>query len=494
VDARELRRAAAVVPIDRAGRVLVGKRTLAARSYPGYIAFPGGGLESGDERLPRALTNAPDPELRGCALRELGEETGRWPLVTRGLETPSREAAARFCESVARGAPIDDVLRACELVLDDRALVPLGLWVTSDHRPARFAVQQFLLRVDGDDAFVCATPNDELDGIHWCAPRDIRARFEIGDELLLPPIRHVVLALAAGLSHDETLRELLAVRPPDEPEAREIAFGIAVQPLRSPTLPPATTTNTILVGHGDFVVVDPATHDADERARFDALLDLLATRGRRARAILLTHHHIDHMSDVERLVASRRLPVWAHRLTAERIDVEVARTIEDDEVIVIDGARPKRLRALFTPGHAAGHLAFLDEETGVLIAGDMVASEGSILIDPSEGHMGTYLASLRRLLSVGARRVLPAHGPLLFDGMLRLEEHLAHRLHRQEQVHGALRREGSGATCEEIAQQVYAGAIPPAALPLAARSVESAVALLVEERRARRLGDRYLAA
>lgn len=493
MDAKHLRRAAAVVPIDRDGRVLVGKRTIAARSYPGYIAFPGGGLEPGDERLPRVLDDAADPELRGCALRELGEETGRWPLVTRALERPSAERARRFCSAIGAGRAVDDVLREEELLLDDRALVALGLWVTSDHRPARFAVQQFLLPVDGDESFVCAEPNDELDRITWCAPRDIVAGFEVGDELLLPPIRHVVLALSAGLSAEETRARLLAVRPPDEPEAREIAFGIAVQPLRSPTLPPATTTNAILVGHDDFIIVDPATHDVEERARFDALLDLLASRGRNARAILLTHHHVDHVSDVQRLVDTRGLPVWAHPLTADRVPFGVARTIADDETIPIEGTRTKKLRAIFTPGHAPGHLAFLDEETGVLIAGDMVASEGSILIDPAEGHMGTYLASLRRLLTVGARRVLPAHGPVLFDGPLRLEEQLAHRLVRQEQVHAALPRTGAGTSPEEIAGQVYAGAIPAAALPLAARSVESVLVLLIEEGRARRTDVGFLA-
>lgn len=492
-DGTRLRRAAAVVPVRADGHVLVGQRTVAARSYPGYIAFPGGGLEDDDGRLPRAVLGVDDAELRGCALRELGEETGRWPLATAALERPSPKHVRRFTDVLVSGMPLAAALLESALVLDDRALLPLNMWVTSDHRPMQFAVKQYVLRVSDDNDFVRTGANDEFSSLRWCSPFEIRTRWQRGDELLLPPIRHVVLALTDGTSWDDTVKRLIAVRPPDEPEAREIAYGIAVQPLRTPTLPPATTTNTVLVGHGDFIIIDPATPYADERARFDALLSLLESRGRRATAIVLTHHHIDHVGDVARLATTRGLPVWAHAETAARVPFPIARTIADDEILVVEGSPAKRLRALFTPGHAAGHLAFLDEETGVLIAGDMVASEGSILIDPSEGHMGTYLASLRRLLTVGAKRVLPAHGPLLYDGEARIAEHLAHRLMRQEQVRAALPRSGPGLLPSELAQTIYAGTLPDTALPLAARSVEAALALLVEEGAAHTANGRTVA-
>jgi ribonuclease/clavin/mitogillin len=487
-----VRRAAAVVPVRADGHVLVGQRTVAARSYPGYIAFPGGGLEEDDGRLPRVVDDVDDADLRGCALRELGEETGRWPLVTEALERPSPEHVRRFTDTLVSGLPLAAALLESALLLDDRALLPLNIWVTSDHRPMRFAVKQYVMRVSDDTDFVRTGANDEFSSLRWCSPSEIRTRWQQGDELLLPPIRHVVFALTDGTTWEDTVTRLVDVRPPDEPEAREIAYGISVQPLRTPTLPPATTTNTVLVGHGDFLIIDPATPYADERARFDALLDLLESRGRRPLAIVLTHHHIDHVGDVVRLSTTRGLPVWAHEETASRVPFPIARTIADDDMLVIDGPPTKRMRALFTPGHAAGHLAFLDEETGVLIAGDMVASEGSILIDPSEGHMGTYLASLRRLLTVGVKRVLPAHGPMLYEGAARLAEHLAHRLQRQEQVWATLPRDMPGLTAREIAERIYGGAVPDAVLPLAARSVEAALALLVEEGLARTTAGRTI--
>ena len=61
----------------------------------------------------------------------------------------------------------------------------------------------------------------------------------------------------------------------------------------------------------------------------------------------------------------------------------------------------------------------------------MVAGVGTILIDPSEGDMAVYLASLERLLARPPMMLLPAHGPEIADGHRKLSEYLAHRRMRE---------------------------------------------------------------
>jgi glyoxylase-like metal-dependent hydrolase (beta-lactamase superfamily II) len=80
------------------------------------------------------------------------------------------------------------------------------------------------------------------------------------------------------------------------------------------------------------------------------------------------------------------IPIAAHPATARRLAgrVEVTHTIEDGETAY--GAT-----AIFTPGHAEGHLCYAVGDA--TIAGDMVAGLGTILIDPVEGDMAVYLAS-----------------------------------------------------------------------------------------------------
>ena len=109
-----------------------------------------------------------------------------------------------------------------------------------------------------------------------------------------------------------------------------------------------------------------------------------------------------------------RLPVAAHRLTAESLKNQfpVNRFIEDDEVLMLEGEPIMKLRALHTPGHARGHLCFYDQTNGALITGDNVVGFGSVLIDPPEGDMQKYLDSLNRMRALPKVSVLlPGHGP-----------------------------------------------------------------------------------
>src|SRR5690606_40022032 len=47
--------------------------------------------------------------------------------------------------------------------------------------------------------------------------------------------------------------------------------GVWRASLRTPTLPPATATNTLIVGTRRLAVIEPATPHADERAALDAM-------------------------------------------------------------------------------------------------------------------------------------------------------------------------------------------------------------------------------
>jgi glyoxylase-like metal-dependent hydrolase (beta-lactamase superfamily II) len=156
--------------------------------------------------------------------------------------------------------------------------------------------------------------------------------------------------------------------------------------------------------------------------------------------------------------------------------VDVTRTIEDGETVC--GAT-----AIFTPGHAEGHLCF--EVGSSTIAGDMVAGIGTILIDPSEGDMTLYLESLEKLRARPQTTILPAHGPAIPDGHAKLTEYLAHRRMREERVLAALASTGGGSVGALVA--ICYRDTPPVLWPLAERSLLAHLAKLVREGRAREI-------
>ncbi len=272
-----------------------------------------------------------------------------------------------------------------------------------------------------------------------------------------------------------------------EPYVLDGAPWIRAIPLRTPTLPPATRTNCYIVGDSaQALAIDPATPYADEQGRLDAYL---VQEGITLAAIVLTHHHVDHVGDAARLAAKHGVPVWAHRETASRVAgrVNVTRTLDDGERLDAGGSE---LRAVFTPGHAPGHLAFVDTAARAIVAGDMVASVGTIIIEPGDsGDMRLYLESLRRLkreVDAGATRLLPAHGPPIVDGGARLDFYVAHRLEREARVAAALGE--AAATVEALLPAAYPD-VPVAIYPLAARSLLAHLQKLEYDGRARRHAD-----
>jgi ribonuclease/clavin/mitogillin len=256
------------------------------------------------------------------------------------------------------------------------------------------------------------------------------------------------------------------------PELTVAAPGIVALALRTPTLPPAAHTACYLVGDGEMVAVDPGSPYPDQQ---DALAEAVKARGELV-AVLLTHHHGDHTGGAAALAAATGAPIWAHAETAAAMPgVTVARQLADGEVIAVGG---RALRAMHTPGHAVGHLCFRDEASAAVIAGDMVAGLGTILIDPSGGHMATYLASLAQMLAAGTGALLPAHGPVIADGPAKLREYIAHRNMREARVRAALG--DTPKTAAELCAIAYADT-PSFLWPLAERSLLAHLVKLVED-------------
>jgi glyoxylase-like metal-dependent hydrolase (beta-lactamase superfamily II) len=362
--------------------------------------------------------------------------------------------------------------------------------ITPEWAPIRFDATYYLVDA-GDVTPDTANAGGELVAGEWIRPADAIARWTRGERLTSPIVMGMMAALLPGL--EGAPARLTAYC---EEEARmgrlwDLVPGVGMCMVRSPTLPPATHTNCFVVGGRELVVIDPGSPYAEEQAALDDAIDRHAAAGRRVREIWITHHHHDHIGGAAHLAARLGVPVAAHPVTAELIRdrVRVDRMISDGDVLVLPGddrTPERRLRAVFTPGHTPGHHCYLEETTGFVIAGDMVAGIGTIVIDPSEGDMADYLASLERMKGLQPRALLPAHGPVMPAALAKLDEYIAHRLMREGKVAAALRARGE-ASAAELVPDVYQD-VSPSLFGLAERSLIAHLVKLAREGRARDAG------
>ena len=276
---------------------------------------------------------------------------------------------------------------------------------------------------------------------------------------------------------------------------RSLAPHIQWLPVRTPTLPPATHTNTFLVGTKEVVLIEPATPYEDEQDVMVQWVEDAQAAGATLVAILATHHHPDHVGGAVALKERLGLPLWGHDMTAQRLEgvVDFDRLIAAGERIVLSGDKETVLEAVHTPGHAPGHLCFLDQETRMLVAGDMVASVGTIIVEPVDGDMQLYLDSLRRMIELEASALLPAHGDPITEPKACLEFYIAHRLMREGKVFDALAAHGEPAQPPDIVARAYDDA-PEAVWPLAMRAIEAHLIKLEREGRVKKSGDDWVVA
>ena len=202
-------------------------------------------------------------------------------------------------------------------------------------------------------------------------------------------------------------------------------------------------TNSYVVGTW---VVDPGP--ADERH----LAALRAAAPDGIEGVVLTHSHADHSEGAELLGVPVTLPG--------------------------DGDVVGPFTALATPGHSPDSVSLLHGR--ICFCGDTVLGVGSVFIDPNEGSLLDYLASLRRLRELQIDVICPGHGPYVDDPRAKIEEYIDHRLDRERRLVAAL--DSGLRDHDDLLDEVWSDA-PAELRPAAALTLQAHLAKLREEGR-----------
>lgn len=145
---------------------------------------------------------------------------------------------------------------------------------------------------------------------------------------------------------------------------------------------------------------------------------------RDVRVVYVTHWHHDHTGGAPRI--ARALDAQIRMPEAEAVAIREGRAdltmgdqfgaeqeahpvtgVEPGDVLRVGGAP---LEVLHTPGHTAGHTSLWHEDSGSLLAGDVVFSAGSFgRVDLPTGDPSEMLQSLERLASMDVEDLYPGH-------------------------------------------------------------------------------------
>lgn len=196
-------------------------------------------------------------------------------------------------------------------------------------------------------------------------------------------------------------------------------------------------TGVYIIGRGEVAVIDPGP--AIE-SHFDALKRALG--GERVTHVFVTHSHMDHSPLAHPLAEWAGCKVYAGG-AAIRTESEVRLEAGDDlsfrpDILLRDGetfSGPDwTIEAVATPGHTSNHFCFALREESALFAGDHVMGWSTTVISPPDGHMGAYLASLRKIRDRGYSTLWPTHGPPVRDVTPFLDAYISHRLAREAAI------------------------------------------------------------
>ena len=427
----ELRPAASVIAVRRGSPDLLlwVRRSEANPFLGGFHSFPGGRWAKEDGPMPDD-PEAALPTMARCAARELFEETGLLHGF-RGL-APALDEQRRVRAAVLDGSLLFwPTVKEWGLEFDLASYIPCGRWITPHFSRARFNTQFFWLDVEGTPPEVDVWPG-ELESGGWIDPKVALEEWEEERIVLAMPTLYTIRVLAEG-SHGLPDR-LHAIPEANGVPSRHVHVrpAITMIPMRTETIPPATHTNAVVVGDGDVVIVDPGSDAGDDLEALHRVVTESLGPGGRVRAVLLTHAHRDHIGGVDAVRKRYEAPVWGHALIAERVPLDL--TMVDGDVIDLPGRSHRRLRVLETPGHSRSHLAFFEEESRTVIAGDLVSGLSTVVIAPPDGDMRAYLDSLERVRALGARTLVPGHGPPNRGVDQMLAERIQHRAQRERRV------------------------------------------------------------
>ena len=517
---------------DNGIEVLLLQRTWEAVFLPGYYVFPGGAVNAQEPEGRAHVVGVEDADISQtmsldeggadymlAAVRECFEEAG----ILLAQDASGQLIGADHGVHSERMALFQEEISLAQLCAKHGLTVPLDRlaylshWVTPPGPPRRFDTR-FFVAVAPEGQVASHDGTETIDHV-WIAPAQALEEHRAGARLLGLPTIRTLRVLSEFNTTGELMRYAHANPPeafPDQPwpavrkgkpvmlepnapaydeavkldpegegstraeivpgEPVEVAAGVIRLTAPNPGMMTGPGTNTYILGHERFTVLDPGP--ANE-AHIERILELT---GGVVDQVVVTHTHMDHSPAVVQLKARTGCRVFGWP-APEGAGQDSSFAPDDQpghgDLIVTEAGI---LKVLHTPGHASNHLCYLLLDQELLFSGDHIMQGSTVVINPPDGDMKAYIDSMYDLLAEPVRFIAPAHGFLMGQPAAVMDYLITHRLSREHKVWRALEALAP-VSLKDLTARAYDD-VPAAIHGLAARSALAHLLKLEAEHRA----------
>ena len=524
---------------DSGVEVLLLQRTWDAVFLPGYFVFPGGAM---DEQETKARKHARGPDDASisqtmsldeggadymlAAVRECFEEAGILVAVDdSGHLIGGDHPVHQDRQAVFKGdLSLADLCRRHAVSVPLDRLAYLSHWTTPPGPPRRFDTRFFVTTAPAGQP----ASHDGVETIDhlWINPGQALEDHRSGKRLLgLPTIR--TLRVLSDFETTDALMRYAHANPPEafptepwpaqkkgkpvtlepgspaydeaaelDPEGEgstraeiipgepvQIAAGVIRLTAPNPGMMTGPGTNTYILGHERFTVLDPGPNSD---VHIERILELT---GGIVDQVVVTHTHQDHSPATRTLKEKTGCRVYGLK-PPEGAGQDQTFSPDDEpehgDLIVTEAGI---LKCLYTPGHASNHICYLLAGPNLLFSGDHIMQGSTVVINPPDGDMKAYIEALYDLLGESVRMIAPAHGFLMAHPEAVIDYLITHRLAREHKVFKALSGQ-EARSLKAVTAKAYDD-VPEALHGLAARSALAHLLKLRADGRASEQADQH---
>ncbi len=157
------------------------------------------------------------------------------------------------------------------------------------------------------------------------------------------------------------------------------------------------------------VIIDPGCY---ERFEQQELSSFIAENNLTVLALLSTHSHVDHVLGNSYILRKYNVDHYSHELDVQTLisveryaymygfqgyepSPEPNRILKGGEVLIFGDIR---LKVIFTPGHAPGHVVYYNEENKFVINGDVLFSGSFGRVDLPGGSMEVLKKTIHEIM------------------------------------------------------------------------------------------------